>query len=101
MISKNRKKGITYEVSNVREGRLKGAPVTRFTVMDIIGGLNGETIIWWVSVYDRVDINNGDRIRFIDIDDVNLSYHPASKKINHFMRAVIEVVPNTEKGEGK
>lgn len=94
MISKNSSIGITYQVVVVNHGTLKGCPVTRFMIRDIIQGLHGETITYWASVFENLDLNVGDSVRFIDIDNITVSYDPERKKVNHFFNAVVDVIPN-------
>lgn len=94
MISKNSQKGLTYRVTAVRKGKLKGCPVTRFAVLDVIHGLHGATITYWVSVFEDLVLSVGDSVRFIDIDNITVSYDPERKKVNHFFNAVVDVIPN-------
>lgn len=105
MISKNSQKGLTYRVTAVRKGKLKGCPVTRFAVLDVIHGLHGATITYWVSVFEDLVLSAGDSVRFIDIDNLTASYDPEKKKTNYFFNAVVEVVhgnqeENIEQKEG-
>lgn len=101
MISKNADAGITYQVAVVNRGTLKGCPVTRFAIRDIIYGLHGETIVYWISVFDRLELKEGDSVRFLDIDSITVSYDPTRKKVNHFITAVVEVIPDNRKGKTK
>jgi hypothetical protein len=84
---------IKYQVSKVDKTKVvNGKPVTRFAIKDKVRSTDNEYITYWVTVFDDLNIENGDFVKLLDFDNIVASYYATKKKINFFIAAIVEVV---------
>lgn len=93
VIAKKDKSSFDYKVSRVDHSKVvNGKPITRFVVKDKVRNTSGEDIDYWVTVFDELDLYDGDYVRFLDFDQLTASFYTERRKINFFMSAIVEVI---------
>jgi aminopeptidase C len=93
MITTNERSKSTYKAMFVdKTKQVNGKPVTKFKIRDRVRGTANEFIDYYVTVFDRIDLESGDYIKFLDFDNLVASYYEKTNKINFFMSAIVRVV---------
>ena len=87
---------ITYEVDNVRKSNVQDNIVTKFFILDFIRGMKDSTKKYWVTVFDDINLENGDRIKIMDFDCLVTSQNPKTKKIMQFISAEVIVIKKAD-----
>lgn len=93
MLSKSERHDYKYKVRFVDKTKeVNGKPITKFVISDKVKGTTNEYIDYYVTVFDVIDIKDGDYIRLLDFDNVTASYYEKKNKINFFMSAIVQIV---------
>lgn len=97
MLTKNEKNDYLYRVRYVDKTKtVNDKPVTKFQIKDKVRNTDNEYITYYVTVFDDIELKDGDNIRLLDFDNLTSSYYAPKKRIGFFISAVVEVVKDTK-----
>lgn len=92
MICKNTKANAYYFVSKVKKQQINGQTVTKCMIRDYIKGMTKRYLRYYLTIWEDIDIQDGDTIQLLDFDGVIASYDPTAKQINMFMSAIVKKI---------
>ena len=88
----------TYMAQEVRKTLVQGEMATKFAITDFVKGLKNVTKKFWITVYNDIPLENGDRVKLLNIDCIVTSAFQG-KKIVQFFVADVDIVKKGETDE--
>lgn len=88
----NEKTNITFEVHSVTKPEVNDEITTKFYVNDFIKNIKDSKKRYWCTVFDDIDLEEGDRVKLLDFDCLVTSMNPKDKKLMQFIKVVVEVI---------
>ena len=83
---------ITFEAHGTKKVPVQGEITTKFYIFDYIKGIKDSKKKYWVTVFEDIDLEDGDRVKILDFDQLVTSQNPKDKRLMQFISAVVSVI---------
>lgn len=97
----SKKRPYQYLVHEPVKRTANGVIVTKFYIEDFIKNVKSSKKRYWVTVFEDLDLEDGDYIKLLDFDELVTSMNPNTKHMMQFISANVTVTKAIDYKESK